>query len=114
MTQELKFPLDFTKCPVCGSTERLAETLVKQEQENSKIGKDAKPFLFQEQTLIMDPRKVVLSFPVALSFYDVCLNCGTVYCVHAELARGTPQMKQAPPGGNMKPFGFPQGNPRLS
>ena len=119
MPEELKFPLEFTACPVCGSTRKLAEELVKQEQEKGKIGADANPFLFQQQTLIMDPRKVILSFPVLISFYDVCLGtddkpCGTVYCVHTELVQGAPQMKQPPPSGNMRQFGFPQNNPRMS
>ncbi len=114
MTEELKFPLKFTKCPICGSTRRLAEELVKQEKEKGKIGLDANAFLFQQQTLIMDPRKVILSFPVCITFYDACLDCGTTYCVHAELMQGAPQMKQPPLGGNMRPFGFPQNDPRLS
>lgn len=114
MPEELKFPLNYTKCPVCGSTKRVAETLVKQEQEKGKIRPGVNTFLFMQQTLVMDPSKILVSVPVLLTFYDVCLDCGTVYCVHAELGQGTPQMKQPPPGGNMRPFGFPQGDPRRS
>lgn len=113
MVEELKFPLSWTKCPACGSEARVGEIMLKNEQEKGRVGLDAKPHLFHEQTLFADPRKPILSIPVVYSFYDVCADCGMVYCIHMEKAEARPQMGP-PPGGNMRPFGFPQGNPGLS
>jgi len=110
--EELKFPIDFDSCPNCGSTRRLAEEVMRKEKDKGKVGEDTKPFAFSGQSLMADPRKTFLSAPILLTFYDVCADCGTVYCVHAELGTATPQMK--PRQGPNRGMGMPFNNPLAS
>lgn len=103
MTEELKgiFPLDVTKCPNCGSERTLAKEVLKEEKAKKKVNPASNAFLFQHSSLITDNTKPVLSVPIILSFFDVCAEkeCGTVYCVHAELKMAVPGLgqKQPPP-----------------
>jgi uncharacterized Zn finger protein len=85
MEQELQFPIEFTNCPCCGSTERLAEIIANQEKEKGKISKTAHGAVIVQKSVIADPNRLALSAPVLVTFLDICANCGTVYCVHAEL-----------------------------
>ncbi len=97
MENELRFPLNFTQCPTCGSTRRLANEVLEGEKEKGRVGPAANAFLFMHQSAIMDARKTVLSAPVILSFHDACVDCGTVYCIHTEVKVGTPGTQR--PGG---------------
>ena len=110
--EELKFPVDFTSCPNCGSTRRIAEEVMNREKEKGKIGQEAKTFAFMQQSLIADPRKPFIAAPILLTMYDICADCGTVYCVHAELGTATPKMK--PQQGPNKGIGIPFNNPMAS
>jgi len=110
--EEVKFPIDFDSCPNCGSTRKLAEEVMRKEKDKGKVGEEAKPFAFFGQSLMADPRRPFISAPILLTFYDVCADCGTVYCVHAELGTATPQMK--PGHGPNKGMGMPFNNPLAS
>jgi len=111
-TQEVKFPIEFTACPNCGSTERMAGSILKKQQEEGKAGQDVKAVALTGKTIIADPRKINLAVPVLLTFLDICTECGTVYCVRAELGKGS-MSTQSPPGGKLPPgidlgkLGFP-------
>lgn len=104
-TGKSKFPIDFSACPICGSTRTMAGTIVEQEKERGKMGEDIHAFVFQHKSFFMDSRRTTLSVPILSTFYDVCLDCGTPYCIHAELATGAPQ---AMPRGGPKGF-IPKG-----
>ena len=97
MEEEIKFPLHFTECPACRSTRLVANEVLEVEKEKGKAGPAVIAFILQCQSAIADPTKTVLSMPVILSFFDICADCGTVFCVHAELRTGVPGVKQAPP-----------------
>ena len=77
--------LDFTQCPNCGGEKSLANQVMQEEVAKGKIPKTTKAFLFQHQSIISNPTGQWLSAPMILSFYDVCVDCGTVYCIHAEV-----------------------------
>ena len=117
MPDEIKFPLTFERCPNCGGTRRLAQSILEQEKEKGKIlGEEVKAAIFTPPpTIITDPRAISLSSPAIVTHYDVCIEkvgdglCGTLYCVRADLGRAT--VGQAPKGF---PSGFPPGDPRLS
>ena len=114
MLEELHFPIDFDKCPVCGSTRRVAEEIMKEEIEKGKIGEGIKAAVTIFQAIITDPRKLQLSVPVLITAIDVCADCGTVYCIHAEKRTGTPQHPIRGSGPSLGNFGFPQNQPGLS
>ena len=80
----IKFPLEFPKCPVCGSERRIALEVLKSEHEHGKCKGADNAFLFQRQSLIANPNMQFLSALMVITFYDACVDCGTVYCPHAE------------------------------
>ncbi|MFH1484922.1 MAG: hypothetical protein ABIH46_02530 [Chloroflexota bacterium] len=92
----------FPKCPCCGSKQRMAENVGKQEQKKGRVGEDFHPVLHQETTLIFDPRRTLIGptrVPALLAHYDVCLECGCLYCIRVERgdAMVQPQMPGQPP-----------------
>ena len=85
MTEENKpTALNFTKCPNCGSERLQANEVLKTQIEKGAMPKTSKAFLFQQQSIIAKASGW-LSAPMVLSFYDVCMDCGTVVCIHSEV-----------------------------
>lgn len=101
--KELKFPLDFNECPLCGSIRKVAETILNQEKEAKRIGANARAAIHVAKSMIADPRMIGLKAPVIISFLDICADCGAVYCVHAEL--GTATTTTLPKGPNIRGLG---------
>ncbi len=99
MEEKPMFPINIDKCPNCGSTRRIANEVLEIEKEKGKIGPKVVSFLFQHQSLITDPAKTVLSAPIIMSFFDVCVDCGTVYCIHAEVKTAMPGQTPGGPAG---------------
>lgn len=74
----------FDKCPVCGSTERLAGNALKYMKEKGWAGPDAD---FYIQRIVGSPidQKLMSKIPIGSKLptiwagLDVCLNCGCVY-----------------------------------
>lgn len=108
MAEEIKFPIEFKKCPNCGSTQRVAKILLDQEKERGKAGTLADAGAFMQQALLADPTRPFLSAPVLISLFDICAECGTAYCIRAEVRQATPQMKPPPGPHNTRHFGSPQ------
>jgi hypothetical protein len=103
MAGENNFPLEFKKCPNCGSTETVAELAV-QEAEKTKGVKREGPFASLEKAAIplADPGKTAkLTLPMVICHYDVCAGCGLRYCTKAEIidAPITFTVKGQPPPG---------------
>ncbi len=87
------FPLTFDKCPACGSTERIAESIGEQEKAKGKIRETARFAVFTQAVIIADPTRIVISAPMLNAGYDVCMKCGAVYCTFAELTTAQPRFK---------------------
>jgi len=92
--------LDFPNCPKCGSGRRLAGETLKVEVEKGKMPKQSNAFLFQHQSIIAKDMHW-LSAPVIVSFFDACVECGTVYCIHAETKLAVQGGKNLPKSGNL-------------
>ncbi len=80
---EKPIALNFTICPNCGSERLQANEVLKEQIEKGRMPKESKAFLFQQQSIIASPN--FLSAPMVLSFYDVCMDCGTTLCIHSEV-----------------------------
>ena len=80
-----KYPsLDIKQCPNCGSTRRLADEVLQQQIKEKKMPKESAAFIMPYKSVVaMGDRW--LSAPCIFSFYDVCVECGTLYCTHAEV-----------------------------
>ena len=96
MIEEIKFPLKFKECPTCGSTRRVANEVLEKEKEKGKFKPEITSFLFPHQSVIATSPHF-LSAPMIVTFYDACADCGTVYCIHAEVRTVTPGVKPSPP-----------------
>lgn len=90
-TKELHFPITFKACPNCGGERRVANEVMQGEKDKRKIGEKADAFTFRHQSLIMDTSKAALVVPLLLTFFDVCVECGTVYCVRADVQMIAPR-----------------------
>ena len=73
---------DFTQCPNCQSTKRVAGEVLLRQIEAGKMPKTSIAYLFTHQSVIA--AGTWLSAPMIISYYDVCEDCGTVYCIHVE------------------------------
>jgi len=91
--EKSRFPMTFDKCPSCGSTARVAGMIGEEEKAKGKIRKAGIAVAFIQQVVISDPSIFVLSAPALITYYDICAECGAVYCVLAQLGKAQPQMK---------------------
>lgn len=100
----------FSECPNCGSTERVVESEIEDAVRKGLAKEDAWQAVLQTEAIIADPECIpqIIGAKVEavklLGYYDVCCDCGTLYCVRMErkpIAVGT-QIKA--PRGQMGPF----------
>lgn len=96
--EETKFPLTFNQCPNCGSIRRIGNEVLEQEKEKGRAGKDMIGFLFNHSGVVADQRKTMLSVPLISTLFDACMDCGAVYCVHADVKQVVVGMYKPPPG----------------
>jgi hypothetical protein len=82
--------LTFDKCPNCKSTNQVAGSLCKQEQEKGKLNKGEYIPLYGFQAVIANPNKqskIILArstVPVVTAVFDICADCGTFYAVKVQ------------------------------
>ena len=76
---------EFSKCPNCGSENRMGKKLAEQygeAQEGVIFG------VINERTVIANPNKagriIGATVPAAMVLADVCLDCGTIFAVRCE------------------------------
>ena len=102
---ERKYPhgKDFKECPVCKSTERIAEAELNHLKQMGKARPETLAYLFNHQSMIRDSTKLTITVPVVITYYDVCVECGTVYCIHFEINMAMPQIGSPPPGSMINP-----------
>lgn len=100
---EIKLPLDFPKCRVCGSTRLVIASLMDEEKAKGLVGKEARAALQTVQCILMDAQRVVLAPRVVNACLDICAECGAIRCVHAEFIKARVQMNPGMQGGKL-PF----------
>lgn len=96
--------LKFSQCPVCKGTNRIVENVVKSEIESGRLKPNSRIPVFITKSAMFDPndkskilaRKQVV---VLIGFYDVCEDCGTIYCMEM-----TKQLAFVEPNNNMPPL----------
>lgn len=113
-TRELKYPMNFKQCPNCGSTDCVLELETNKAIAEGKLKKKGAkriPVLVTK-SIIFDPdtmsRVLGISKKVRaiLGLYDVCANCGTLYCVSMQEGEAVvePREVDRSPNDNMRPF----------
>lgn len=101
---EKEYPLKFEACPNCGSKSRVAEEVAADEVGNGRLKVGTRIAVLISKTLVFNPADTTImakrEAPMLIGFYDVCVQCGTLYCV--EMQKGSaaiePQVKR--PGGD--------------
>lgn len=96
--EERKYPITFDQCPNCGSKRRVANEVIQEQKDLGRAGENTKAWLFQHQSMIADMSRTHLQMPVVMSYYDVCVDCGTTYCIRVEKGMVTPKTKMPPAG----------------
>lgn len=115
---DIKKPVTFDKCPGCESEERLFEKLVTQLKKDGLIKKEDLTEGVAHQVPLFDPNKpspILLAglqqtVRVLFIYFDVCAECGTMYCTKFEVKEAK-AMAQQMPGQQQMPhqkFPFPQ------
>lgn len=91
----MEYPKRFDVCPNCGSMVRIIETESMEEasKKGGVMSVEAKTGCLTTQTAIFDPSKVGVIAPKKISViaarYDICAECGTLYCVEVQKGEGT-------------------------
>ena len=95
------YPIKFDKCPVCGSTRCIVEEEVNKEIEAGNLKEGSKIPALISQSKMFDPNSNITIFStrhvtVLIGFYDVCTDCGTLYCkeMQKQVAVVKPYMKK--------------------
>lgn len=89
----MEYPIQFKVCPCCGSDKRIIESEVNQEKSKGSMKANIKiPCMFS-QVALFEPSTLIApkTFPMITCFFDVCAECGTLYCVEAHKSQGTAQ-----------------------
>jgi len=114
MTSKLKFPLKFDKCPNCSSTKRVAELVTQEEIDKKNLNPEARTPILVTRSVIADTQASNKLFvtqrkvPLLFAAFDVCGDCGTLYCIQMDKAEGTIGTQIPPPFGDL-PRGFGRG-----
>ena len=96
--KELAFPIITDKCPVCGSTERVAQIVGEEEATKGKLPKGTPMSLLTSPSVMADMKAIMLSIgkvTVLISIFDVCANCHAVYASRIDkLEKTTDEVQQ--------------------
>jgi hypothetical protein len=109
--EKSRFPMTFDKCPSCGSTKRVAGMIGDEEKAKGRIRKEGLAVAFIQQVVINDPTITVLSAPALMTYYDICADCGDVYCVMAQIGKAQSKPMNMPPLGNRQERRHPPFSP---
>ena len=106
----MEYPKRFESCPSCGSTGKFGEIETVEEIKKGNLPKDSRTAIMLSKTMIFNPQdsKVLLfrrEVPVLIGVFDVCVNCGCLYCVEMQKGVGMVEPQVGPGrGGNTLPF----------
>ena len=90
--QELIFPIITPKCPVCGSTERVAQIVGEEEAAKGKLPKGTPISIQTSVSFIADMKAIMLTIgkiTILSSLIDICANCHAVYASRIEKVEKT-------------------------
>jgi len=101
----LTFPIEFDKCPNCGGDKKVAQSVIDGLIEDGLAGEGLKGFAIVSPTVQGDPKRRQLLLTVLTCFIDVCADCGTLYCVRADLRKMSPEQGGQKPPQIFRGFG---------
>lgn len=92
--------IEYNKCPVCGSEEKLIASLAKQEMDKGINPGSVPHYLHAWPFVMRNPRQPIIigaKAPAGSVFVDVCKGCGIIRAVRVEI--GEAMALNRPPGG---------------
>lgn len=105
----MEYPKRFDVCPNCGSMVRIVESEAKAEEEKGNITAGLPAACMVTNSVIFDPTKVSIiapkEFPMITARFDICADCGTLYCVYVDKVKGMAE----PHTGRSGSMNFPRG-----
>jgi len=96
----MEYPKKFDVCPNCGSMVRVIESEINEEASKGNVGVVIKTGCIITNTAIFDPTKTSIiapkEFPMIMARFDICADCGTLYCVEVQKGSGRaePQVRR--------------------
>jgi hypothetical protein len=98
----------FEKCPACGHVGTIVQDRVNELITEEKLSPGTKLAALVSQSPLVDPRRQVILAKKTISgiitIYDVCSNCGCLYCVAAQEVEMQMKPQDIPmPKGNQSP-----------
>jgi predicted ATP-dependent serine protease len=96
----MEYPKKFDVCPNCGSMNRVIEQEAMAEAVKGNTKTMEKVGVISFQTTIFDPKTASIiapkEFPVIITRFDVCADCGILYCVELDkgIGKATPQIRR--------------------
>jgi len=118
LEEKMTLPKTFDTCPICNSNKRLGAGLIQELKDENKLHKDSFNSGLMHQVPMLDqahpPAVIALQFKikVLLIYWDVCGECGTMYCTKFDCAEmpAQVQMQQPQPPASQRPTGPTRGN----
>ena len=110
--KELEFPMEFKKCPACGSAETVGKTVGDEEKAKGKMKPESVAIIENKAVVFYDPKVVSLTCTMLILQTDICLKCGTIYCVKIikqQMQTAQLQAMMAPAGSPGRGFNPPPG-----
>jgi hypothetical protein len=95
----MEYPKKFPVCPHCGSEARVIESEAKEEVAKGNLKMITRAVCMTTETAVFDPRSSLIApreFPLIRAFYDICADCGTLYCIEVQKDKGRaePQLRR--------------------
>ena len=111
--KKIAFPVLFDHCPTCGCKDRLGEAAMQELRDNGMLPKEAfKDGMWWQMPMLDQAHPPTILAPtftikVATTFFDICAECGTVYCTKFDMLNTQAQVQQQPPpkgNGGQQPY----------
>jgi hypothetical protein len=89
----------YEQCPVCKSKKRLAASKIQSLKDKTALHRDSFKDGLMFQIPLMDPNRPpsiiapVMKINVLYIFWDVCAECGNIYCTKFECVETPAQME---------------------
>lgn len=106
MAAEPKIIGDFTKCPVCGATEKLSTQVAADDKKAGKVPQDAFTAIKTDVANLENPVMAIVYVKSLVQYHDICAKCGSWYISRVAIAEMPKEMFLGPQmmPGRRSPF----------
>ncbi len=82
----MPIPMAWGQCLACGSPDTVAKIVKANEVAKGKMRAEIKAAFWQLSLVVVDDQRIgqILSAPALTALFDICADCGILYCVHVD------------------------------